>query len=840
MNLLHNLIKSTGWLSIADRAPLDDNDDRNTQEEMDSHAGELRNELVQNGYNAAVDKLRAKEYPQLEDVTYLDHAGTTIYASSLIRQISDDLLSNLYGNPHSQSPSSQLTSKRIRDTRLKVLRLFNASPEEYDIVFCASATAGMKLVMEAFSAQGTFPYRYHKDCHTSAVGIRETSGSAKCFVSDGEVEAWLCCGPTEREPNSFHQGLFVYPAQSNFSGRRLPLSWPTKLRTSGHNFWSLVDAAALVTTAALDISSIEPDFAVVSFYKMFGYPDLGGLLVRKATPGMTEFLERRRYFGGGTVAAVIAQNEHFHAKRNGVPHENMEDGTLPFHSILALDNAIDVQRQLFGDYSQISKHTTALAMCLYQHLLRLEHYNKRHVCKVYSEPLHFQDGCPWSDDWSARQGPIVTFNMKRSDGGWVGYSEVEKLAAIKGIHIRTGGLCNPGGIESYIGLKPWEIKQNYESGHRCWDDQDVLHGKPTGAIRVSIGPMTTYKDITRFVAFLKEFYVEKARSSLDKEPVRGNWGGKASAVVESITIYPIKSCGGYKIPAGVTWELKPHGLEWDREWCLVHLGTGSAMNQKQYNKMALIRPSIDLTARALNVTAVGSFNSISVPLAFPEANTLQTSASRVCGDKIDAMTYSEPEIIEFFSTAIGVPCTLARFPSLTSKRHFKPHLAAATNCDTAICEAKQPPILLSNESPILLVNRSSVDYLNEIIKLSGGKGAKIDAFRANIVISEIGPNKSPYAEDTWKHLQIGREYLELLGPCRRCQMVCIDQQTAVKHEEPYVTLSKTRKIGGRILFGQHATHLSVKSRLTSPGIKVGDLVRILDSEPEMRNDEKPA
>lgn len=62
-------------------------------------------------------------------------------------------------------------------------------------------------------------------------------------------------------------------------------------------------------------------------------------------------------------------------------------------------------------------------------------------------------------------------------------------------------------------------------------------------------------------------------------------------------------------------------------------------------------------------------------------------------------------------------------------------------------------------------------------------------------------------------------------------MVCIDQQTAVKDEEPYVTLSKTRRIDGRVLFGQHAMHLPVKNRVGSPSIKVGDLVRVLDDVP---------
>ena len=63
-------------------------------------------------------------------------------------------------------------------------------------------------------------------------------------------------------------------------------------------------------------------------------------------------------------------------------------------------------------------------------------------------------------------------------------------------------------------------------------------------------------------------------------------------------------------------------------------------------------------------------------------------------------------------------------------------------------------------------------------------------------------------------------------------MVCIDQTTAQKDEEPYVTLSKTRTIGGRVLFGQHATHVPVEGREGVAGIKVGDLVRVWAREEE--------
>jgi len=64
-----------------------------------------------------------------------------------------DMMSNLYGNPHSASPSSQLSANRIEDTRPRILQLFKADPEGFDVGFVANATACIKLVMDAFRDQ---------------------------------------------------------------------------------------------------------------------------------------------------------------------------------------------------------------------------------------------------------------------------------------------------------------------------------------------------------------------------------------------------------------------------------------------------------------------------------------------------------------------------------------------------------------------------------------------------------------------------------------------------------------------------------------------------------------
>ena len=34
-------------------------------------------------------------------------------------------------------------------------------------------------------------------------------------------------------------------------------------------------------------------------------------------------------------------------------------------------------------------------------------------------------------------GPIISFNLKRPDGSWYGYREVEKLASLSGIQLRV-------------------------------------------------------------------------------------------------------------------------------------------------------------------------------------------------------------------------------------------------------------------------------------------------------------------------------------------------------------------------------------------------------------------
>ena len=832
-------------------------------------------------YNARVSRLRKHEYPALEGTTYLDHAGTTLYARSLIEAFSHDMLTNLLGNPHSTSTASQRTALRIDNVRLQALRLFKADPANFDIVFVANATAGIKLVAEAFAGhEGGFWYGYHRDAHTSMVGVREhASEGSKCFTTDREVESWLEGGA---RAEGHRLCLFAYPAQSNMNGRRLPLDWCRRLRRlEDLPCFSLLDAAALVSTAPLDLSDEEraPDFTVLSFYKMYGFPDLGALIVRKAA---SPIFDHRLYFGGGTVDVVTCFNEQWHMKKEGPLHERLEDGTLPIHSILALGSAIRIHEQLFGSVERISSHAGFLAQSAYDRLSSLRHGNGRPVCTVY------QDASSSYDDLES-QGPVIAFNIQDCYGKWASNHEVQKVAAIQKVELRSGTLCNPAGMAYHLNLEPQDLRRFYKAGYRCDNESDVQDGKPIGMIRVSFGAMSTLDDVDSLLHFLEYYFVD---TSSIPESVTNVSTSSSDLFVQSLSIYPIKSCGAWDIPRDLTWPIRKEGLAWDREWCLVHQGTYAALSQKRFPRMSLLKPSLDLAASCLLVQYMDEPSSTVRPFELRIPLSLDPSLFRepasdptndalaclvgLCGDRIQPLIYASPHIHAFFSNHLGIPVYLARLPAgstaAAASRISKLRPRTVVQRPTSPPSPTDPvpgsfpshqsppspppsppsspaqPLLGSNESPILVVSSASVARLNSAITAAGDAPVPTAVFRANVVLGpRLRPSNdaedhaardddlgTPFAEDTWRRLAVvstvsGADTpLDILGPCRRCQVVCVDPATGTRRKQPFTALARMRKRDGGVWFGVHAglAPQPKYEEVADPTIGVGDLVRV--------------
>ncbi|XP_060967881.1 molybdenum cofactor sulfurase isoform X3 [Cannabis sativa] len=594
----------------------------------------------------------------------------------------------------------------------------------------------------------------------------------------------------ERTGNAYN--LFAFPSECNFSGSRFNLNLVKRMKEdsarilegspfcNGH-WMVLIDAAKGGATEPPDLSQYSADFVVLSMYKLFGYPTgIGALIVRNDAAKLL----KKTYFSGGTVAASIADID-FVIRRKGI-EELFEDGTVSFLSIASLSHGFKILNSL--TISAINQHTTSLARYVRKVLLSLQHENGISVCKLYgtsaSKVLHHE------------LGPIISFNLKRPDGSWYGYREVEKLASLSGIQLRTGCFCNPGACAKYLGLSHTDLLSNIEAGHVCWDDYDIVHGKPTGAVRVSFGYMSTYEDAKKFVDFIKDSFVAlpKQTARLYKKDDEARLP-IAKIGLRSIIIYPIKSCAGF---SAESWPLSNNGLRYDREWLLTSL-TGEVLTQKKVPEMCFVSTFVDLNLGILYVESPRCKVRLAIKLISDSDNGVRNEIN-VHGQRCEVQGYDN-EVNSWFSTALDRPCTLSRCSS--SNYNF----CMNKNKNIGMCIAEQSISNFANEAQFLLISEESIFDLNNRISTrdvqKGTEGASFKVnpmrFRPNLVIS----GGEPYAEDGWKNLRIRNKYFSSLGGCNRCQMINIvhrDGQVQ-KSNEPLATLASYRRDKGKILFG---------------------------------------
>ncbi|XP_072962206.1 molybdenum cofactor sulfurase isoform X2 [Typha angustifolia] len=770
-----------------------------------------------------IDEIRATEFKRLEGMAYLDHAGATLYSETQMENVAKDLMSNVYGNPHSQSDSSMATSDIVSAARQQVLNYFNASPKSYRCIFTSGATAAIKLIGECFPWSKESSYMYTMENHNSVLGIREyalKNGAAAlavdieevehCNVQDGAHESSIQIlkhslqrraeNILPQDPQGTVYNMFAFPSECNFSGEKFDLNLVRLIKEDAQKIlggpsqkrdcWMvLIDAAKGCATEPLDLARYPADFVVFSFYKIFGYPTgLGALVVRNEA---ASFLTKT-YFSGGTVSASIADID-FIRRRESI-EQVLEDGTLSFLGIASIRHGFKIIDTL--SISAIARHTTSLATYTRNMMIDLKHANGMNVCTIYGRNI--------SKVSSLKTGPIITFNLKRADGSWFGYREVEKLASLSGIHLRTGCFCNPGACAKYLGLSQSDLISNLEAGHVCWDDNDILHGKPTGAVRISFGYMSTYEDAEIFLKFLESSFVSKSISFENGNPLRlemlhlsgtGIQQAIVAVQLKSITVYPVKSCAGFTVHR---WPLSNAGLQYDREW-LLKGPSGEILTQKKVPEMSSIRTFIDLQCGKLYLESPICKEKLQISLL--KNSSCINEDMDVYGQRYDVQSYDD-EVNMWFTRAIGRPCTFVR--SSSSKSRSCTNKAGREDS----CRDTWSKLNFANEAQLLLVSEESTVDLNDRLKSNYEKHIPrsrqpllVDAmrFRPNLVIS----GSKPYAEDTWRSLQIGKAHFTALGGCNRCQMINLDQQSGQlqKSKEPLATLASYRRQQGKILFG---------------------------------------
>ncbi|HUK23218.1 MAG TPA: aminotransferase class V-fold PLP-dependent enzyme [Terriglobales bacterium] len=445
---------------------------------------------------SALDDLRAAEYARLDHhgQVYLDYTGGSLHAESQLKQHLALLHSGIFGNPHSTNPTSTATTHHVEGTRQYVLSYFHTSAEDYVLVFTQNASGGLKLIGESFPFVPGSRFLLTFDNHNSVNGMREFARAKGAHIGYAplltpglrldmdRLEALLDQADPARE------NLFAYPAQSNFSGVKHPLDLIARAQSKGWRV--LLDAAAFVPTNRLDLQAVQPDFVAVSFYKMFGYPTgVGAVLIRRPVFARLQ----RPWFAGGTVNFASAQAQtHVLAPSEAA----FEDGTLNYLAIPAVEIGLRHLQNI--GMEMIAERVRCLTGWLLDELVALRHTNGRAMVRVYGPTT------------TQARGGTVTLNLYDPEGHLLDYRRVEELAGEEGISLRTGCFCNPGAGESAEGLTAEDMQAALTLG----PDVNLLSfmrlmqnrgHKSAGAIRASIGLVSNFADVWRFLNFVAGF-----------------------------------------------------------------------------------------------------------------------------------------------------------------------------------------------------------------------------------------------------------------------------------------------------------------------------------------------
>ena len=389
--------------------------------------------------------------------------------------------------------------------------------------------------------------------------------------------------------------------------------------------------------------------------------------------------------------------------------------------------------------------------------------------------------------------------------------------------------------------------------------------KPLGVVRISFGASSTVDDVLAFVNVLRRFFLisNEALSISRSTPSLSPSSSQPTVYLQSLTrctytllshvsmllnlsvfLDPIKSCAGESILAS---KLTATGLSYDREFMLVNPATGYMMSQKQFPRMALVRPIIDEEQGVMRVRAEG-MRELIVSLEESAGNGDGDEMDvKVCGDVVRS---HQPSLgaAEWFSAFLGIPCQLHRFsPAVSSSSPSNTALSRHTHFNNTT----PSPMLLANESPFVLISQSSVDTVNSWIALDNedkddSESAPIhpSCFRANFMISLLPHFSSrasaassgalsstsnalaPFQEDTFDFIRIGTQTFQVLARCRRCLMICVNQKTGERMKEPFCSLARHRRNGmQRIEFG---VHLVWREGLSEVEIGAGGRVEVGD------------
>ncbi|HHL42760.1 MAG TPA: MOSC domain-containing protein, partial [Hellea balneolensis] len=244
--------------------------------------------------------------------------------------------------------------------------------------------------------------------------------------------------------------------------------------------------------------------------------------------------------------------------------------------------------------------------------------------------------------------------------------------------------------------------------------------------------------------------------------------------------------------------LKTRGLSHDRRYMVVDQ-TGRFVSQRECPKLATLTPRIDG-----NQLWIEGHRVEHAPAH--KRKNVQIWKSEVSARQCDKTTN------DWLDHILGGAYQLVYMDEQT------------TRLTSATWVPNQDEVSFADGYPVLVTTTASLMALNDHIQNTGGEAVPMRRFRPNLVIE----TDEPWAEDSWKSLQIGDVVLDLVKPCARCIVTTLDQSSGVKHgREPLQALralrTSTDPDAPGVMFGWNGVARSLG------GIHMGDRVRVLQT-----------
>ena len=454
-----------------------------------------QNEIYGKSYPRDLDAIRPKIMSHFSKGVYLDYTGAGQYSDQQISFFRQNLLKTA----HLSRKEKEIKVKLIKEEFLSFL---GANPNDYLFISVASATQALKLLGEHFPWKNDSIYSYTRYNHNSVLGIRRYAvDSGSSFqASDWPINSTNVLNMMD---STIEKSLLIFPLEDNFAGTKPEEKEFKTLLTEKPDNWFIVgDTAAFLPTNPLNLEELPFDAIIMSFYKIFGFPNSGALVIRKELANI--LANHKNYLETQLYDSDLNSFESFDFSLSNPKFQNydmeelqkiLEDDPLSYEMALGIYEGVKQLKAL--EMTKIQKHVYKLTHRLYRNLSLLQHSTGQNAIEIYGN--HHLG--------ITRQGGIVAFNIKQPGGDYIGYAIVVKEASQAGFNLRGGCHCNPGACFESVRINESKVKAYFAKKTTCGDTNDIVDGTPLGAVRASLGWASTIKDVDSLVEWINDNYV---------------------------------------------------------------------------------------------------------------------------------------------------------------------------------------------------------------------------------------------------------------------------------------------------------------------------------------------